>query len=474
VPLNGGSPVTLASFPGRSTSNWTSQGRILVGSVFGQIHQLSDLGGDPQPLFPLGKGEAGNFDPVLLPGGKEVAFFSSVGSGTGGFRVIVSSVAGGERHEVLSGAISGVAGPLRFLSPGYLLYVQNGNLMAAGFDLKRLVVTSPPVAVVQGILANPGTGVAQYDVSANGTLIYMPGAARTLLRMVWVDRKGGEQAINAPPHIYVIPKVSPDGRRVAVGVEESDSQIWVYDLARDALARLTFQGAPNVDPLWTSDGLRIAYKGTGNRLYWQSEDGSGSAEQITQDQLGTNNVPGSWSPDGQHMVFTYDIQGGRQLWIYSAKNHKIAPFEQNPPHYETAPRFSPDGRWIAYTSPESGTDEIYVRPFPGPGGKWQVSTDGGSEPVWNPKGHELFFRSGKKLMAVEYAAQQSFSPGKPKELFEGPYVPTPRTIPDYDVSPDGQRFLMLKPAEDQQATSQIIVVQNWIEELKKKVPAGKN
>jgi len=474
VPLNGGSPVTLASFSGRSEANWTSQGRILVGSVFGQIHQLSDLGGDPQPLFPLEKGEAGNFDPVLLPGGKEVAFFSSVGSGTGGFRVIVRSVAGGERHDILPRAISGVAGPLRFLSPGYLLYVQNGNLMAAGFDLKRLVVTSPPVAVVQGILANLAQGIAQYDVSANGTLIYMHGAAQTPLRMVWVDRKGVEQPINAPPHIYVIPKVSPDGRRVAVGIEESDPQIWVYDLARDALARLTFQGAPNVDPLWTSDGLRIAYKGTGNRLYWQTADGSGNAEQITQDQLGTNNVPGSWSPDGQHMVFTYDVGGGRQLWIYSAKDRKIAPLEQNPPNYETAPCFSPDGRWIAYSSPESGTSEIYVRPFPGPGGKWQVSTDGGTEPVWNPKGHELFYRSGKKLMAVEYEAQQSFSPGRPKELFEGPYVPTPRSFPDYDVSPDGQRFLMLKPVEDQQATSQIIVVQNWIEELKQKVPTGKN
>jgi hypothetical protein len=123
-------------------------------------------------------------------------------------------------------------------------------------------------------------------------------------------------------------------------------------------------------------------------------------------------------------VFTYEVGGGRQLWIFSVKDRKIAPFEPNPPRYETAPRFFPDGRWIAYVSPESGRNEIYVRPFPGPGGKWQVSTEGGTEPVWNPKGHELFYRSGNKLMAVEYEAQQSFSPGKLKELFEGPYVPT--------------------------------------------------
>ncbi len=345
--------------------------------------------------------------------------------------------------------------------------------MAAGLDLKRLAVTSPPLAVVEGILAERWRRRCPIRCfGRTGRWFSIPGTAQTMLRMVWVDRKGGEQPINAPPHNYVIPKISPDGRRIAVGVEETDPQIWTYDLGRDALARLTFQGAPNVDPLWTSDGQRIAYKGTGNRLFWQSADGSGNAEQITQDQLGTNNVPGSWSPDGQHMVFTYDLRGGRQLWIYSAKDRKIAPFEQPPPKYETAPRFSPDGHWIAYASPESGRTEIYVRPFPGPGGKWQVSTEGGTEPIWNPKGHELFYRGGKKLMAVEYEAQPSFSPGKPKELFEGPYVPTPRSFPDYDVSPDGQRFLMLKPAEEQ-ATSQIIVVQNWVEELKQKVPLQK-
>ena len=305
VSLNGGAPVTLASFSGRVTANWTSQGRILVGPSFSPLEQLSELGGNPQPLFPLEKGEAGDDDGLSLPGGKEVAFISSVGSGTGGARISVRSVAGGERHDLLPVP----AAHLRFLPPGYLLFVQDGNLMAAGLDLKRLAVTSPPVAVVEGILSRYASDAAQYDVSANGTLIYMPGTAQSPLKMVWVDRKGGEQPIDAPPHIYVIPKVSPDGRRVAVGVEESDAQIWVYDLARDALTRLTFQGASNVDPLWTSDGQRIAYKGAGNRLYWQPADGSGNVEQITQDPLGSNNVPGSWSPDGQYMVFTYDVRG---------------------------------------------------------------------------------------------------------------------------------------------------------------------
>lgn len=362
----------------------------------------------------------------------------------------------------------------RYVPPGYLVYVREENLMAAPFDLRRLAVTGPPVSLVEGILEDQARGGAQYDVSATGTLVYIPGSFHTPLKLVWVDRKGAEQTVNAPPHTYVLPRISPDGRRVTVGIEEADPQIWIYDLDRDTLTRLTFQGKPNVDPIWTPDGKRIVFKGTANRLFWQPADGSATAEQLTDAKLGTNNVPGSWSPDGQNMVFTYDVAGGRQIWIYSSKDRKVRPFEQNPPAYETAPRFSPDGHWIAYFSPESGRNEIYVRPYPGPGGKWQISDNGGTEPVWNPKGHELFYREGKKMMVVEYEGQQVFSAGKPKELFEGPYVPTPRSFPDYDVSPDGQRFLMLKPAEEQQSSSHLVVVVNWVEELKQKVPIGKN
>ena len=140
---------------------------------------------------------------------------------------------------------------------------------------------------------------------------------------------------------------------------------------------------------------------------------------------------------------------------------------------ETAPTFSPDGHWLAYASDESGRNEIYVRGYPGSGGKWQISNEGGTEPVWNPKGRELFFRNGNRMMAVETTTQPTFSAGKPKLLFEGPYVPTPRSLPDYDVSPDGQRFLMLKTTEQAQTSAQINVVLNWFEELKRRAPAGK-
>ena len=290
-------------------------------------------------------------------------------------------------------------------------------------------------------------------------------------KLVWVDRKGTEQAVSAPPHNYVMPRVSPDGQRVAAGIEEADSQIWVYDLNRDTLSRLTFQGNSNVDPVWAPDGKRIVFKGSQNRLFWQPADGSASAEELTKKPLSSNNVPGSWSPDGRVLAFM-ETNPNLQLYTLPLKDGNAQPFLHTSSS-ETAPRFSPDAHFIAYASDESGRYEICVRPYPGPAGKWQISTEGGTEPVWNPKGRELFYRSGSKMMAVEVTTQETFSAGKPKMLFEGTYVPTPRSFPDYDISPDGQRFLMLKANEQVQAPTQIDVVVNWTEELKQKIPAGK-
>jgi Tol biopolymer transport system component len=183
-------------------------------------------------------------------------------------------------------------------------------------------------------------------------------------------------------------------------------------------------------------------------------------------------APNSWSPDGQLLAFiVVNPTTGRDIWVLRFSDRKAQPFLQTPLN-ETAPRFSPDGRWLAYvSSDESGRDEIYVQPYPGTG-KWQISTEGGTEPLWNRNGRELFYRSGNKMMAVDVATEETFSAGKPRVLFEGPYVPTPRSFPDYDVSPDGQRFLMLK-ATEQTAPTQINVVLNWFEELKQKVPTGK-
>jgi Tol biopolymer transport system component len=469
VPLSGGAPVNLAEvrFPGFYGASWGSQGMIaFVPQGAGPVLQISDTGGEPKPLTRLEKRESAHGYPELLAGGEGVLFTALLsGAAT---NIVAQSLTTAEHH-----VLTQTGEQPRYAPSGHLLYVQGGTLMAARFDPQRLAITGAAVPVVQGILSTGG--VAEYSFSSTGTLVYVPGSFQgAQSRLVWVDRKGAEQPVAAPAHNYVLPRVSPDGKRVAVNIEEADSQIWLYDLDRETLTRLTFEGSTNIDPVWTPDGKRIALKGSDNRLFWQPADGSTGAEALTKSELAGNNVPGSWSPDGQVLSFMeVNPETGYDIYILPLKDGKPRPFLRTP-SLETAPRFSPDGHFIAYASDESGRLEIYVRPYPGPGGKWQISTQGGGEPVWNPKGSELFYRSGNKMMAVDFTTRPTFSAGKPKVLFEGSYVPTPRSFPDYDVSPDGQRFLMLKAggSEDTRST-QINVVLNWFEELKQKVPTGK-
>jgi Tol biopolymer transport system component len=299
---------------------------------------------------------------------------------------------------------------------------------------------------------------------------------------VWVSRDGAEQSVAAPARAYMFPRLSPDGRRVAVTITEQENQIWLYDLSRETLTRSTFEGTQNYNPLWTPDGKRIAFES--NRagpinIFWQLADGSGGFERLTTSEY--LNAPMSWSPDGRLLNFIgIDPTTGVDIWVLrmgdppagSGQVRKAQLFLQTPFNENTS-RFSPDGRWMAYISDESGRNEVYVQPYPGPGGKWQISTEGGTEPVWNPSGRELFYRSGDKMMAVDIVTQPGFVAGRPRMLFEKRYEAAPAPIVNYDVSPDGQRFLMIKPVDQEEAApTQINVVLNWFEELKRRAPVG--
>ena len=224
---------------------------------------------------------------------------------------------------------------------------------------------------------------------------------------------------------------------------------------------------------WTPDGKRIAFdsnKEGPQNLFWQLADGSGGLERLTSSEY--TQSADSWSKDGRLLAF-YEISPttGYDIWVLRMNDKKAQPFLRTQ-FNEVAPRFSPDGRWLAYVSDESGRFEVYVQPYPGPGGKWQISTEGGTEPAWNPNGRELFYLSGEKMMSVDISTRPSFSAGKPRMLFQGRYMPTPGTFPNYDVSSDGQRFLMIKPSEQESGPTQINVALNWFEELKRRVPAG--
>jgi dipeptidyl aminopeptidase/acylaminoacyl peptidase/predicted Ser/Thr protein kinase len=475
IDVSGGSALTVADAQQLAGSGtWSGEGVILVGSAT-TIYRVSAVGGAVTPVTMLdaARQESVHIWPYFLPDGKHFLYLA-LSAKTENSGIFVSSLDSKERKLLLNASSNPV-----YVPPGYLLFNREGTLMAQPFDAQRLELKGEAVPVVEGVQFNPASARSAFAASNNGVLAYRGGTGRLFggtgapLTLTWVSRNGTEQRLAAPIHNYVMPRVSPDGQRVAAGIEEADGQIWVYDLSRDTLTRLTFDGKDNVNPVWTPDGKRIVFRGAQSRLFWQPADGSGPAEELAKSELGLTNIPGSFSPDGQVLAFM-EFGSGLDLYTLSLKDGKPQPFLRTPSN-ETAPRFSPDGRWIAYASDESGRYEIYVRPYPGPGGKWQISTEGGTEPAWNPKGRELFYRSGDKMMAVEVTTQGTFSAGKPKMLFEGPYQPTPLTATNYDVSPDGQRFLMLKPSESAEAApTQITVVLNWFEELKQKVPAGKN
>ena len=483
VAVGGGPALIVCDSPFSNGASWGSLGMIAFSPPgAGTLLQVSDGGGVPQPLTRLEKGESLHGWPGFLPGGKSLLFEVSTGGGNNWIngQIAVQLVGAGEHRNLIQGGMYP-----RYAPSGHLIYVQGATLMAAPFDLQRLALTGSAVPLVEGVQQSAADGNAQYALSDTGSLVYLSGGVQSQqLKLVWVNRNGAEQPVAAPEHAYVNPRISPDGRRIAVGITEQERQVWLYDLSRETLTRFTFQGDNNTAPFWTPDGRRIVFisnKEGPRNLFWQFADGSGGLERLTTSE--SVQIPGSWSPDGQLLAFSeVDAGTGYDIWILrmsdspagSGQVRKGQVFLQTK-FNEAAPQFSPDGHWLAYVSDESGRKEIYVQPYPGPGGKWQISTEGGAEPLWNRNGQELFYRNGNKMMAVEMTTKPSFSPGTPKILFEGQYqiLPTIST-PNYDVSPDGQRFLMLKPVEQEQtATTQINVVLNWFEELKQKVPTGK-
>jgi eukaryotic-like serine/threonine-protein kinase len=467
VSVAGGVPVTICPVSGVTQpfgATWGTDDTIVFGARFSPgLLQVAAGGGTPVAATTPNKqaGETGHAWPSFLPDAKALLYTVDTATGS---RIVVRVPATGEQRDL------GLAGGERpnYASSGYLVYSQEGTLMAARFDLARLELVGSPVAVQEGVMrCIPCAGGAQYAFSDSGALVYIPGIADPGdLSMVWVGRDGKEELLPAPARSYSTPRVSPDGRYVAM--TGPPSGIWIYDLGRGTLTRLNSDG---FNPAWTSDSKRVAFQtnvqGKVN-LFWQSADGSAGAERLATSD--SRQSAGSFSRDGQLLAFNETgLTTGADIFIMRLGDRKAEPFFQAPSD-QGAAKFSPDGRWIAYVSDETGQREIYVQPYPGPGAKSQISIDGGAEPAWSPNGRELFYRNGDRMLAVDITTQPAFSAGKPKLIFEGRYRRAGGQLPNYDVAADG-RFLMLKP-HDQPAT-QFNVVLNWFEELKEKVPAGK-
>ena len=322
------------------------------------------------------------------------------------------------------------------------------------------------------------------DISDNGTLAYIPGGVvGSSRKAVWVDRQGKAQPLPLPPRSYLHPRLSPDGRQLAIEVEGVNHDVFTYDLERGTLTKLTFDGSSHW-PLWTPDGRRLTYR-TGMpapfTMWWMPADRSGSPERLT--TIGEQQSAGSWSPDGRAVAFT-QVSPETKGDIYVLElngERKPRPFAQSK-FDEGSPRFSPDGRWIAYCSNESGRSEVYVQAYPGPGAKVQISTEGGDDPVWRRNGGELYYRSGDKIMVVSVSTGSSFRADRPKTLWEGRYNqglnsmcgPPGPGASNYDVTADGQRFLMIQEGDQDVPATQINVVLNWSEELNRLTQSKRN
>ena len=288
-----------------------------------------------------------------------------------------------------------------------------------------------------------------------------------------VDRNGREEPLTEIQEAFEGPRLSPDGNRLATTIRGGGNiDVWIYELVRGTLTRFTFDAGEDETPIWTPDGQRVTFtasRGGERKILWRLADGSAPEELLQESQYHSH--VSSWSPDGKVLAFEEQSpETGYDIWTLSVEGERQPVSFLNTSFEEHWPMFSPDGQWIAYMSDESGRTEIYVQPYPGPGGKWQISSEGGTEPVWSPKGDELFYRNGNKLMVVNIGSQPTFNAGTPHLLFERQYEKGIAGLrPNFDVTSDGERFVMVKASE--QATQiYLTVVLNWFEELKRLVP----
>jgi serine/threonine-protein kinase len=486
VSIAGGPAITLSQVSGVPLgASWGDDNTITFatsGPSTG-LWRVSADGGEPTVLTTpeQAQHEGNHAFPSVLPRGRGVLFTITATGRADSVQVAVLDLKTGQRKTLIRGG-----GDAQYVETGHLVFVAAGALRAVRFDPVRLEVLGDPVTVVEHVMTKP-SGAANYAVSRSGTLVYMPGGPgdqAPMRSLVWVDRKGHEEPINAPQRSYGPPRVSPDGTRLAFGIlDQGNAEIWIWDLARETLRRLTF--APGMDglPLWTPDSRRIIFMSdrTGVlNLYSQAADGSGPVDRLT-----TSAVP-QWptaiTPDGTWLAGFHLLPSAIDAEVIFFPLRPVPAPRANQPPGELLARsrfiggfaeFSPDGRYVAYQSDESGRLEVYVRPFPQVDrGRWQISTAGGTRPAWGRNGRELFYLDGSNTFtaAPVQTSGPTFIAGNPAKVFDGKYI-EPNPARHYDISPDGQRFLMIKGrAEDPNATpASMIVVEHWFDELKQRL-----
>jgi len=466
----GGPPITLCEAPMGRGGTWNLDGVIIFApNNTGALHRVSASGGASSEVTKLdeARGELSHRWPCFLPDGRH---FLYLGRGSilseGETAAICVASLDSQGSKLLLRANSNTA-----YTQGHLLYLREGALLAQPFDARRLETTGDAFPIAEQIQHIPALGRGVFSVSENGVLAYQTGSATGNLQLTWFDRSGKPLGVLDDPAPNANPKLSPDGKRLAVVITDPQTghpDIWLYELARGIKTRFTFDPAGEREPIWSPDGSRIVF--TSNRkghfdLYQKSANGAGSEELLLESNF--DKAPSSFSPDGRFLLYSaVDPKTKADLWVLPlGGDRKPFPFLQTE-FTESFGQFSPDGRWIAYRSDESRGGEIYVAPFPGPGGQRQVSTAGGRQPRWRGNGKELFYLSpDDKMMAAEVNGQgATLEVGAVRPLFEARQSVTGGFL--YDVTGDGQRFL-INAAVEQKASSPIILVQNWTVDSKR-------
>ena len=480
--LRGGVPVPLCEDPlDFRGADWAEDGRIYFGGGVSGIGVIPENGGVTENLTTpdRDRGEKTHRFPHALPGGKGLLFTlatSKIASYDEASIALLDLQT--LEHRIL---LDGGTDP-SYAATGHILYGRGGSLEAVPFDLETLQITGPPFAVANGVLTSDGWGSAHYSVSEGGTLAYLPGGPEIFqFPIYWLDRDGNVEAVPLPPRNYSTAVFSPDGQRLAISTLGGNASIWVYEIERQTMTRLTSEW-DNTGPIWMRSGSHVTFSSnrTGTDGIWRiAADGSSRPEKLyLSEQTGP---PGSWSVNDQWLAFSLVGTGtGSDIWLLAADDEWKAEALFETAFQEQFPVFSPNGRWLAYTSDATGQSELYVQRFPGAGRKWQISADGAEAPLWSPDGRELYYWKGSRLMAVSVTTEPDFAPGKERELLQ----PEFSDLLNWDIAPDGKRFVVvgrvpmeLMPGTPSLAASridrgvahvpEIRVVVDWFEELRR-------
>ncbi len=474
VSLQGGAPQIICDAKSGLGGTWSEDGVIYYGDwKNASLMRVPASGGDPEQLASgLKIVEDDTFEhsycwPQVLPGGKALLY--TAWNNPEDMRIAAFSLETGDRKTLIERGAHA-----RYLPTGHLIYAWAGDLMAVSFDLDKLEVTGSPVPALEGIQRGD-LGLAHFSLSETGSIVFVPGFATLWQnRLAWVDLEGKAERLPFPAGLYQSPRLSTDGKNLVVSRYERQPNVWIYGLERGTARRLTDEKGAEYWAIWTPDGKDIVFNSTRSGramipLHSKPADGSRAEELFAEGEYHLQ--PQSWSADGKTLALTEGLNAetGIDILLLPVDGDRKPKAFLHAAYNEMQPVFSPDGRWIAYATDESGREEVYVRPYPGPGNLISISTDGGVEPLWSPDGTVLYYRdvSGNKMMAVSFISEPELHVGKPRLLFEGKYFRGPPWGRNYDISPDGTRFLMVTDEGERVETTRLNVVLNWAEELKR-------